>query len=109
MSFIRWLWLICLTSAALSAHSAALDEDFLAAREAYQSSNAARLETHARRLQGHLLEPYVSYWQLSLRLEEAAPEEVRGFLAANRDGPLSERLRSEWLKSLAGQIGRAHV
>jgi len=100
VSYIRWLWLICLPLAALSAHSAALDEDVLAAREAFQSNNAARFETHASRLQGHLLEPYVAYWRLSLKLEEASPEEVRGFLAANRDGPLAERLRSEWLKVL---------
>ena len=100
MLYIRWLWLICLPLAALSGHSAALDEDVLAAREAFQSNSAARLETHARRLQGHLLEPYVAYWRLSLKLEEASPEEVRGFLAANRDGPLAERLRSEWLKVL---------
>jgi soluble lytic murein transglycosylase len=86
--------------AAATAQGASLDEDFLAAREAYESNNAARLEMHAGSLHGHLLEPYVSYWQLSLRLEEAAPEEVRGFLAANRDGPLAERLRSEWLKVL---------
>ncbi|MGH8634229.1 MAG: hypothetical protein ACRET7_08860, partial [Burkholderiales bacterium] len=103
MQHIRTHWLAWLLLATATAQGAALDEDFLAAREAYQASNAVRLETHARRLQGHLLEPYVAYWQLSLRLEEAAPEEVRGFLAANRDGPLSERLRSEWLKSLGGR------
>ena len=97
---IRKHWPALLLLVAATAQGAALDEDFLAAREAYQSNNAARLETHARRLQGHLLEPYVDYWRLSLRLEEASPEEVRGFLAANRDGPLSERLRNEWLKLL---------
>jgi soluble lytic murein transglycosylase len=97
---IRTHWLAWLLLAAATAQGAALDEDFLAAHEAFQSNNAARLETHARRLQGHLLEPYVAYWQLSLKLEEASPEEVRGFLAANRDGPLAERLRSEWLKVL---------
>jgi soluble lytic murein transglycosylase len=87
--------------ATATAQGAALDEDFLAAREAYQANNSARFETHARRLQGHLLEPYVAYWRLSLRLEGASPGDVRGFLAAHRDGPLSERLRSEWLKVLA--------
>ena len=87
--------------AAATAQGAALDEDFLAARDAYQANNAARFETHARQLQGHLLEPYVAYWQLSLRIDEASPEDVRGFLALHRNGPLSDRLRSEWLKSLA--------
>ena len=100
MLHIRTLSLAWLLLVAATAQGAALDEDFLAAREAYQSNNAARLETHARRLQGYLLEPYVAYWQLSLKLEAASPEEVRGFIAANRDGPLAERLRSEWLKVL---------
>lgn len=93
--------LAILLLAAATAQGAALDEDFLAARDAYQANNAARLETHARQLQGHLLEPYVAYWQLSLRIDEASPEDVRGFLALHRNGPLSDRLRSEWLKSLA--------
>ena len=93
-------WLGCLLLATATAQGAALDEEFLAARDAYQSSDAVRLETHARRLEGHLLEGYVAYWRLSLRLEEAAPEDVRGFLAAHRDGPLAQRLRSEWLKVL---------
>ena len=93
--------LAVLLLAATAAQGATLDEDFLAARDAYEANNPARLETHARRLQGHLLEPYVAYWQLSLRLAEASPEEVRGFLALHRESPLSERLRSEWLKSLA--------
>src|SRR3970040_311647 len=93
-------WLGCVLLATATAQGAALDEEFLAARDAYQSSDAVRLETHARRLEGHLLEGYVAYWRLSLRLEEAAPEDVRGFLAAHRDGPLAQRLRSEWLKVL---------
>ena len=93
-------WVVLLVLAAGAAYGAAGDDDFLAAREAFRVGNAARLEKHAARLKGHLLEPYVAYWQLSMRLEQAAPEEVRAFLAANRDSPLSERLRSEWLKIL---------
>jgi soluble lytic murein transglycosylase len=42
----------------------------------------------------------VLYWQLSPRIEQAAVEDVRAFLVAHRDSPLSERLRYEWLKSL---------
>lgn len=97
---MRGQWFAFLLLAALSAHGAALDDEFLAAREAFRAGNAARLEKHAARLKGHLLEPYVAYWQLSSRLERASPEEARAFLAANRDSPLSERLRIEWLKAL---------
>ena len=101
MQFRRLHCLAGIVLAAATAQGAALDEELLAARDAYQSNNAARLEALAPRLQGYLLESYVAYWRLSLRLEEASPGEVRGFLAAHRDGPLAERLRSEWLKSLA--------
>jgi soluble lytic murein transglycosylase len=90
-----------LVAASAYAQGIGTDEDVLAAREAYQAGNAARLEYHAQRLQGHLLEPYVAYWQLSLKLGEAAPEEVRAFLTANRGGPLAWQLRGEWLKALA--------
>jgi soluble lytic murein transglycosylase len=95
----KWLFFI-LSAIASAAAAAPLDDEFLSAREAFRSGAAARLDAQARRLKGHLLEPYVAYWQLSLRLDQAAPEDVRGFIAANRDSPLSERMRLEWLKSL---------
>lgn len=94
-----------LAVAAASAGAAGQDEDFLAARDAFVAGNPQRLETAAKSLSGHLLQPYATYWQLSLRLEEAGPEEVRAFLAANREGPLAEQLRNEWLKVL-GEQGR---
>jgi len=97
---MRSLWGLGLSLFMLAAQAASVDEDFLAAREAFQAGAAATLDAHAKRLNGHLLEPYVAYWQLELRLERAATEEVRAFLAAHRDSPLSERLRVQWLKLL---------
>jgi soluble lytic murein transglycosylase len=86
---------------AFAAHPASLDDDFLAAREAYRAGQAAKLEGYARRLRGHLLEPYVDYWRLHLRVDQAGTSEIRAFLAGHRDSPLSERLRADWLKNLA--------
>ncbi len=100
MSHMRMLWLALLVLAAAPAYGAGQDEDFLAARDAYNASDAARLEIHATRLQGHVLQSYADYWQLSLKLEDASPDEVRAFLTLYRDSPLSDRLRSEWLKIL---------
>jgi peptidoglycan lytic transglycosylase len=97
VSYLRMLWLALLLAAAPAYGQ---DEDFLAARDAYNARDAARLETHAKRLRGHVLQPYADYWQLSLKLEDGAPEEVRAFLALYRDSPLSDRLRAEWLKIL---------
>ena len=95
----------CLVFAAAGAFAAAIhaeptDADFLAAREAFLASDAAALDRIAPRAKGHLLEPYVTYWQLRLGLDDAAPERVRSFLERNDGTPLADTLRAEWLKSL---------
>ena len=97
---MNYIWCLLLLAIHAAAHAAALDDEFLAAREAFLIGNTARLDQHAASLKGHLLEPYVAYWQLSMRLEQAPAEDVRAFLAAQRDGPLAEPLRNEWLKTL---------
>ena len=98
---IRELGAGLLLLTALAAQGAPLDDEFLAARDAFRAGHPARLDAQARRLKGHLLEPYVAYWQLSMRLDQATADEARAFLAAYRDSPLSDRLRLEWLKALA--------
>ena len=77
------------------------DADLRQAREAFDRGDKRRLDALAPALQGHLLASYVNYWQLKLRLDDADPAVVRAFLAANAGTPVAERLRSEWLKSLA--------
>jgi soluble lytic murein transglycosylase len=76
------------------------DADFAAARDAYRAGDSARLERLAPRLKGHLLEPYVQYWRLRLKVDDADPSAVRAFLERYADMPLADRLRGEWLKSL---------
>jgi peptidoglycan lytic transglycosylase len=85
---------------AVAASAQPSDADFAAARDAYRAGDAARLERIAPRLAGYLLEPYVTYWRLRLKLDEADPAAVRAFLERYADLPLAERLRSEWLKAL---------
>src|SRR5688572_28788692 len=90
--------LLLLLGAAVPA--ASLDDEFMAAREAYRTGQATKVAAYAKRFKGHILEPYLAYWMLSPRLEQASAAEVRSHLASYRDTPLSERLRSDWLKSL---------
>jgi soluble lytic murein transglycosylase len=85
----------------LAASAQPSDADFAAARDAYRAGDAARLERIAPRLAGYLLEPYVTYWRLRLKLDDADPLAVRDFLDRYADLPLADRLRSEWLKALA--------
>lgn len=77
------------------------DEDFIAARNAFQAGDRARLARVAPALQGYVLEPYVAYWQLKLDLETASPDEVQAFLGRYGDSVVGERLRAEWLKVIA--------
>src|SRR5262245_45539569 len=98
-SMRRWLSVLVVLIAS-GANGAALDDEFLAAREAYRSGSLAKLEQLARKFKGQLLEPYLAYWQFSLKLEQTPPDELRAFIQAQRESPLSERLRAEWLKSL---------
>jgi len=62
--------------------------------------NMAALDRIAPRVNGHLLESYVAYWQLRLKIDDAAPEAIRSFLDRYAGTPLADTLRGEWLKSL---------
>ncbi|MBI4191280.1 MAG: lytic transglycosylase domain-containing protein [Betaproteobacteria bacterium] len=84
----------------LPAQAASQDDNFLAAREAFRVGNAVKLERYAKSLHGYVLEPYVAYWQLKLRLENAGAEEVQALLARFKGEPVSDRLRADWLKVL---------
>ena len=76
------------------------DADFLRAKAAYDRGDARALDALVPTLRGHPLERYARYWQLALRLDEAPPGDVQAFLARYPEGPLADRLRIEWLKSL---------
>ena len=85
---------------ASSAAYGANEDEFLAARDAFRAGDARKLDFHARRLNNYVLEPYVAYWQLRVRLEEATPPEVRRFMAVHADTPLANRLLADWLRQL---------
>ena len=76
------------------------DADFLAARAAFDRGDRVKLDALAAKLSAHLLQPYVAYWQLKLRLDTANDDEVRAFLARWPQTPFSDRLRVDWLKAL---------
>jgi soluble lytic murein transglycosylase len=70
------------------------------AYDAYNAGDALRFARYAKSLEGHRLAPWVAYWGLSMRLEDAPVAEVRAFLERYRDSYVAERLRGEWLKVL---------
>jgi soluble lytic murein transglycosylase len=93
-----------LLAAAGLTHAAKLDPQdtaLLVARDAFEASNRSKLAHVAPQLEGHVLAPYVEYWQLFLRLPAARAEDVRDFLSRNSGSALAEQLRTDWLKVLA--------
>jgi len=76
------------------------DESLLAAYDAYRAGDPIKLARHAKKIEGHVLEPWLDYWRLSMRLEDVPNREVREFLATHADLYVNERLRSDWLRVL---------
>ena len=76
------------------------EEIFLAARAAVRAGDYDKLARYDAQLQGYLLEPYVESWLLQSRLDSAAAEEVRAFLARQEGSLLAEQVRKQWLKVL---------
>jgi soluble lytic murein transglycosylase len=97
--------LVAAALVAPTAAGAANEDDFLAARDAFRAGDARKLDFYAQRINNYVLEPYVAYWQLRLRLDETGPAEVRRFMTVHADTPLSARLLADWLK-LLGRTGQ---
>jgi len=82
------------------ARPAGADLAVLTARDAFRAGDLAKLNRAAMSTGGHVLEPYVGYWQLRLRLDERRPDEILTYLDRNAGSLLAEQLRRDWLKSL---------
>jgi len=92
--------LLSLAASIGEARGEAADADFLAAKNAFERADRAKLKALAGSFSGHLLEPYVAYWQLKQGLDAATADDVRGYLERWPDTPLADRLRVEWLKTV---------
>ena len=103
IALLKFLFAFCLAlmpALAGAARGQAQDAAFLAARDAFNAGNAVKLAKNAAQLDGYLLQPWVDYWRLKMRLEEARPEEVEAFLRRKADTPLAQALRRDWLLTL---------
>lgn len=78
----------------------ATDEAVLSAFDAYRAGDAIKFARFAKKLDGHILAPWIEYWRLSFTLEDASSEEVAAYFARFGDTYAAERLRTDWLKVL---------
>ena len=84
---------------------AASDEAILRAYDAYTAGDALAFARYAKDLDNDPLAPWIAYWGLSMRLEDAAAADVGQFLERHRNTYVAEKLRGEWLK-LLGKRGQ---
>ncbi|MEO7726053.1 MAG: hypothetical protein ABIS45_02265, partial [Burkholderiales bacterium] len=84
-----------------AASGATQDDDFLAARDAFRAGDAVKLERYAKSLSDYPLAPYIAYWRLRLRLDQASPGEVQAMLERTKDSPVAGSLRADWMRLLA--------
>lgn len=94
--------LSCALSASLT-WAASPDDQFLNARSAYNTRNQAALTSALQSLesQQYILAPYADYWLMLLTLSQADKPTVLEFLKRYNELPFADRVRGEWLKSLA--------
>jgi soluble lytic murein transglycosylase len=95
----KFLFFIILCCASLPV-CADQDQDFLEAYDAFDAGNQAKLADYANKLKNYVLEPYVAYWQIKLRIEDTSPAEVRNVISHYSDTPVAGLLLTDWLKSL---------
>lgn len=99
--------MICLPFTALAlSFDGTHDDDFIAARRAYDKKDAIALSAALQQLQDdhYVLAPYAEYWLMLLQLAQtdssAIDQAVPLFLDKYSDYPFVDRIRGEWLKSL---------
>ena len=82
--------------------ASAKDADFhlLGTFDAYRAGDPIKLARHAQKIEGHVLTPWVEYWRISLKLEDATNSEAREFFSKYSNTYVAERLRGDWLKVL---------
>ena len=80
---------------------AGVDDHVLGAFDAYRAGDPMKLAKHAKKVdKDHVLTPWIEYWRISLRLDDAQSKDVREFFAAYPNTYVAERLRGDWLKVL---------
>jgi hypothetical protein len=79
----------------------AADAALLRMQDAYRKNQTLVLSQTLPQVRGHVLEPMAAYWEMRVRLESAPVEAITARLAALKGSYWEDRLRADWLASLA--------
>src|SRR5256885_14586 len=98
---LRNLAVIVATAALpLAAQAGSSDEALLGAYDAYRAGDALKFARYAKKLEGGLLDAWVDYWRIAMRLEDTPTPEVQAFFEQRANTYVAELLRVDWLKVL---------
>jgi soluble lytic murein transglycosylase len=84
----------------VTANTAHAGDPIVAARDAFRAGDRAKLAHSVAAARGHVLEPYVQYWNVTLRMGQTPRSEVADFLHNHESTLLADKLRTQWLKHL---------
>jgi peptidoglycan lytic transglycosylase len=84
----------------IAASATVADDAVLGAYDAYRAGDALKFARYAKKLDGHLLAPWIDYWRIAMRLEDTPTPEVHAFLEQHANTYVAEVLRGDWLKVL---------
>ncbi|HSD40915.1 MAG TPA: transglycosylase SLT domain-containing protein [Burkholderiales bacterium] len=76
------------------------DDRFLAAREAFRLGQYPKVAEQAQHLEGYVLESYVEYYLLRMKLEDLPPVAARDFLLKHHGTYIADQFRRDWLRTL---------
>jgi soluble lytic murein transglycosylase len=66
-------------------------------QQAFKRGDRKQLSALLPKAQGHLLEPWAAYWELSSRLDTASTDDVAAFFSRYAGSYQEDRLRNDWL------------
>ena len=102
MTFFRLPFVAAVALAALAVHSN--DAAVKDAAEGFRFGDVKRVNAAVAQTRGDLLEGYVDYWSLRLRIDTVNSAEIERFLKQHAGESIADRLRVDWLKQL-GKTG----
>jgi soluble lytic murein transglycosylase len=105
MIFRRFLTIAAVAAWSVAGSAApkvpAADEALLKAYDAFRAGDAIKLQRFSSQAgSAHVLAPYLEYWRLKLRIEDAPDADMQAFLERETGSYVAERLRADWLKEL---------
>src|SRR3954471_7175625 len=92
-SFFAACLAVALCTIASAAPSGSTDEAMLAAYDAYRAGDAMKLARQAKKLEGHILAPWLDYWRVAIVLDDASAKDVHAFFAGHGNSYAADLLR----------------